>query len=70
MTDISTIAPITIRGLDLPRPSFPRLGISASLAAISGLLGDALNMALVDPYTSRRRPPQVVPDLEGRDPSW
>ena len=72
MTDISTIAPITIRRLNLPRLSFPRLEIGASLAAISGLVGDAFNMAYVDPYTSLRRQPQVVPDddLEGRDPTW
>ena len=72
MTDISTTAPITIRRLNLPRLSFPRLGIGASLAAISGLLGDAFKMAYVDPYTSHGRRPQVVPDddLEGRDPTW
>ncbi|MBI2718130.1 MAG: hypothetical protein HY245_11845 [Rhizobiales bacterium] len=72
MSDISTIAPITIRSLNLPRLSFPRLGIGASLAAISGLVGDALNMAYVDPYNSRRRPLQIAPDddLEGRDPNW
>ena len=72
MTDISTTAPITVRRLSLSRLSFPRLGIGASLAAISGLMGDALKMAYVDPYTSHRRQPQIVPDddLEGRDPSW
>ena len=72
MTDISTIAPIAIRRLSLPRLSFPRLGIGASLAAISGLVGDAFKMAYVDPYTSLGRQPQVVPDddLEGRDPTW
>jgi hypothetical protein len=72
MTDIFTIVPITIRSPNLPRLGFPRLGIGASLAAISGLLGDAFNLAYVDPYTSLRRQPQVVPDddLEGRDPNW
>jgi hypothetical protein len=72
MTDISTKAPITIRRFSLPRLSFPRLEIGASLAAISGLVGDALSMAYVAPYTSLRRRPQVVPgdDLEGRDPTW
>jgi hypothetical protein len=72
MTDIATTGPITIRRLDLPRLSFPTLEIGASLAAISGLVGDALNMAYVDPYTSLRRQPQVVPDddLEGRDPTF
>ena len=72
MTDISTTAPITIRRLNLPRLCFPRLEIGASIAAISGLASDALNMAYVAPYTSLRRQPQVVPDddLEGRDPTW
>ena len=72
MTDISTTAPITIRRLNLPKLCFPKLEIGASLAAISGLVGDALNMAYVAPYTSLRRQPQVVPDddLEGRDPTW
>ncbi|CAN7348085.1 hypothetical protein LJR234_002095 [Mesorhizobium amorphae] len=72
MTDISAAAPITVRRLNLLRLSFPRLEIGASLAAISGLVADALNMAYVDPYTSLRRQPQVVPDddLEGRDPTW
>lgn len=72
MTDISTAARITVRRLNLPRLSFPRLEIGASLAAISGLVGNALDMAYVDPYTRLRRQPQVLPDddLEGRDPTW
>ena len=72
MTDISTIAPITIRRFNLPRLSFPRLAIGASLAVISGVMGDALSMAYVDPYTSLRRQPQTVSDddLKGRDPTW
>ena len=72
MTDISTKAPITIRSLNLPRPSVPRLGIGASLAAICGVMSDALKLAYVAPYSSLHRQPQVVPDedLEGRDPTW
>ena len=72
MTDFSTTAPITVRRLNLPRLSFPTLEIGASLAAISGLVGDALSMAYVAPYASLRRQPQVVPgdDLEGRNPTW
>jgi hypothetical protein len=72
MTDISNVAPITIRRLSLPRLSFPRLGIGASLREIFGLLDDALRLAYVAPYSSLRRQPLVVPDdeLEGRDPSW
>ena len=72
MTDISTTAPIAIRRLSLPRLSFPRLELGASLSEIFGLWNDALNMAYVAPYASLRRQPQTVPDddLEGRDPSW
>jgi hypothetical protein len=72
MTDISTTIAITIRRFNLPRPSCPRLEIGASLAAMSSMVGDALNMAYVAPYTSLRRQPHVVPDddLEGRDPTW
>jgi len=72
MTDMSTTAPITIRRFKLPRPSFTRLEIGASLDAMFSLVGDALNMAYVAPYTGPRRQPQVAPDddLEGRDPSW
>jgi hypothetical protein len=72
MADISTTTPITIRRLKLPRLSFRRLAIGASLNAIAGLMGDAVNMAYVAPYTSLRRQGQIVPDddLEGRDPTW
>jgi hypothetical protein len=72
MTDISTMAPIAIRRSNLQRPNIPMLRIGASLTAISVLLGDAFNMAYVDPYTSRGRQPQIVPDddPEGRDPTW
>ena len=72
MTDISTTAATTIRSLSRLRPSFPRFEIGASLAAISSVVGDALKMAYVGPYASRRRQPEVAPDddLEGRDPTW
>lgn len=72
MTDISTTAPTTIRRLNQPRLSFPRPAIGASLAAISGLVGNAISMGYVEPYTSLRRQPRIVPDddLEGRDPTW
>ena len=59
MTDIPTTTPITARRLHVPRPGFPRLGIGASLAAIFGLVGAAFGMAYVDPYSRRRREPQV-----------
>ena len=72
MTDMSTSAPITIRRLSLPRPSFPKLAIGATLNDIFGVMGDALKLAYVGPYTSLRRQPLIVPDddLEGRDPTW
>ncbi|UVK37723.1 hypothetical protein LHFGNBLO_004805 [Mesorhizobium sp. AR10] len=70
MTDISTAAPI--RRLKLPRPSFPRLAIGATLNAICGVMGDAFKMAYLAPYAGLRRQPPIVRDvdLEGRDPSW
>lgn len=72
MVDISITAPVAARQSNLQRPGIPTLRIGASLAAISGLLGNAFAMAYVDPYTSPRRQPQVAPDddLQGRDPSW
>jgi len=72
MADISTTAPTTVRRLNLPRLSFPRLAIGATLNAICGVMGDAFKMAYLAPYASLRRQPLIVPDddLEGRDPSW
>ncbi|TPK97415.1 MULTISPECIES: hypothetical protein [unclassified Mesorhizobium] len=72
MADILTTGPIIVRRFKLLRRSFPRLAIGASLNAISGLVGDALKMAYVDPYASLGRQPPVVPDddLKGRDPTW
>src|SRR5690349_3821242 len=66
------ISPLTIRRLSLPRQTFPRLEIGASLAAMFSWVGNALNMAYVAPYTSVGRQPQAVAedDLEGRDPTW
>lgn len=67
MTDISTDVAIAVRSSEARRPSF---GIGAQSAALFALLGDALKMAYVDPYASRR--PEVTPDegLGGRDPRW
>ncbi len=72
MTDILTTAPTTGRRLNLPRPSFPRLAIGASLKAIFGLWGDALRLAYLAPHASLGRQQQIVPDddLDGRDLSW
>jgi hypothetical protein len=65
-------APITNRRLNLPRLGFPRLGIGASLIAMFDVMGDALKLAYVAPYTSLHRQPQVAPDddLGCRDPTW
>lgn len=69
MADIFSTAAITIRRLALP--GFPRFAIGASLKALPGAIGDALKMAYVAPYTSRR-PPRIVTDddPERRDPNW
>lgn len=56
---------------NLPRPSLPRTGMGASFDAIGRLIGDALIMAYVGPYETRRPPPAVFDeDLAGRDPDW
>ena len=72
MTDIIITAPISIRRSGLPKLWLPTIARGASLDAIARLIGDALNLAYVDPYTSLRRQPRVTPDneLEGRDPDW
>ncbi|PBC01711.1 hypothetical protein [Mesorhizobium sp. WSM3860] len=72
MTDTSTTGRMINRRLALPRLSFPKLAIGASLKAISVLVGNSVKMSYVDPYTSIGRQPQIVPndDLQGRDPSW
>ncbi|MGE3876518.1 MAG: hypothetical protein AB7F74_26485 [Parvibaculaceae bacterium] len=71
MSDMICTPPITVRRFGLPRLELSRIGVSASLCAIAGLLGYAFNLAYVDPYTSLQRP-AVIPDndLEGRDPNW
>lgn len=71
MADIATIAPISIRRTSLPKPSLPTIGIGESLVAIARLIGDAMNLAYVDPWARRRQPPAAFDDdLEGRDPNW
>jgi hypothetical protein len=72
MTDISGVAPTADRRSNWQRLNIPALRIGASFFAISVLFGAAFKMTYVDPYTSLRRRPQVVPDddLGGRDPSW
>jgi len=68
MADIFTTAAIAIRRLRLP--GFPGSAIGASLSALFGSIGDALKMAYVNPYVSRRQPLAPDDDLEGRDPNW
>lgn len=72
MTDIIPTAPILIRRASLPRPGLPRIGIGASLHAIARLLGHALDLAYVAPYSSLQGRPPGIPDddSEGRDPNW
>jgi hypothetical protein len=71
MTDITTITPISIRRFALSRPRLPRLGIAISLNEIAWLVGDALNLVLVDPFSRHSNPPVTFSeDLEGRDPNW
>lgn len=72
MTGVSTIAPIAIRRVDLPRRSFPWPAVGASISTMSALMGDALRMAYVDPYASlSRQLPAILDDgLKGRDPTW
>lgn len=72
MTDISKPAPIASSRSSPRRLSIPRLGIGTSLAAMFTLLGDAIKMAYVEPYTVHRRRPRGVQDedLDVRDPGW
>jgi len=72
MTDITTTALISTRRFSLPQPCLPRIGIGASLVAIVRLIGDAINLAYVDPYTCRRPqlPAAFDDDLQDRDPNW
>jgi hypothetical protein len=72
MTDISATAPIPLRRLKLPRIVLPGPAIGATLEAITLLIGNALDMAYVQPYSSLSRRLRIIPDddLEGRDPDW
>lgn len=71
MVHISATTPISIRRLTLPWLGSPWLAIGASLNAMPLLIGNALRMAYVDPYTSLRGQSEIVDDdLEGRDPNW
>lgn len=72
MENISSIAAPDVGRVELPGPRFLWLSTSGSLSRVFGLIGDAHRMAFVDPYTSPRPQPQILPDddLEGRDPAW
>jgi hypothetical protein len=72
MTDIISTAPIPIRYPSPPRLRLRSIGVGAALGAIAGLLGQALNLAYVVPYSRLQRKPTVIPDndLEGRDSNW
>ena len=72
MTDISTIAPTTIRSTGQLRLKLKKLGIGAVIAAISEDIRRAFTLAYVAPYQTFGEPPSVVTDadLDGRDPSW
>lgn len=72
MTDITTTTQIHIHRFSAARSNVRGVGISASLEAITRLIGDAFTLAYLGPYTSMRHQSQVVSDddLDGRDPSW
>ena len=60
MTDLVSSAPLTIRHLRLPRVKFPKLGIGATIAALSTGIRQAFCMAYVEPYQT---PPAAAPDF-------
>ncbi len=72
MTDLINSAPLTIRHLRLPRVRFPKLGIGATITAVSTSITQAYCMAYVEPFNALRRRPSIPDDvdLEGRDPNW
>ena len=65
-------APLTIRHLRLPRIRFPKLGIGATIVAVSTSITQAYSMVYVEPFKARGRQPLIFNDvdLEGRDPKW
>jgi hypothetical protein len=72
MTEMSVFATNAVRRSNSLRLKISTLRIGASLASLFALLGDALTMAYVEPYTTHRRTPKDAPDenLQGRDPNW
>jgi hypothetical protein len=72
MTDLTNSAPLAIRHLRLPRIRFPKLGLGATITAVSTNITQAYCMAYVEPFDALRRRPSIPDDfdLEGRDPNW
>jgi hypothetical protein len=72
MTDLINSAPLAIRHLRLPHLRFPKLGLGATIAAVSTSIAQAYSMAYAEPFKTRERQPQTSSevDLEGRDPNW
>jgi hypothetical protein len=72
MTDLIASAPPTIRHPHLPRLTFPKLGIGATIAAVSISIRQAFCMAYVEPYKTPQCQPVIFMDFDlgGRDPNW
>ncbi len=72
MTHLAETTPLTIRYLRLPRLRLPKLGIAATIAAVSASITQTYSMAYVEPFKTRQRPLLISSDvdLEGRDPNW
>ena len=72
MTVLTHSAPLAIQHLRLPRLRLLKLGIAATIAAVSTGITQAYRMAYVEPFKTRRRQPLISNDvdLEGRDPNW
>jgi hypothetical protein len=70
MTDVSTIAPATIRAPRLPKLGLPRLGLGAAFGALTKAYGQALDLAYVSPYRAGRATQPAPVGEDGRDPSW
>jgi hypothetical protein len=72
MTDLTNNAPLAIRQLRLPRVRFPKLGLGATITAVSTSITQAYCMAYVEPFKTHERQSLIFSDvdLEGRDPNW
>ena len=72
MTDLVNTPPFTIHHFRLPRVRFPKLGICATITAVSTSITEAYSMAFVEPFKTPRQQSLISSDsdLEGRDPNW